>query len=55
VKDQHRRAYSHLETDVELTARIRAKFPGATRWSNDDCDQFAKRLGFQRQLVWVDG
>ena len=52
---QHRHAYSRIETDAELTARVRVRFPGSCRWSNEDVDQYAERLGFERKIVWVDG
>lgn len=48
------RAYSRLETDDELCARLRAQHPHAVRYIAEGADTFADRYQMQRRLVWCE-
>lgn len=47
------RAYSRLETDDELCARLRAQHPHAVRYIAEGADTFADRYQMQRRLIWI--
>lgn len=50
----HRKAFSRLETDAELTARVRKVRAGSYPWSTESVDMFAARYGLERRVVWFD-
>jgi hypothetical protein len=49
-----RRAYSRLETDAELMARIRVDRQHALQVSGETMDATAARYGFIRRIIWED-
>lgn len=49
------RAYSRLETDDELAARLmRSGFPMSGRLTGCDLEKFAEARGTQRRIVWCE-
>ncbi len=48
-------AFSRLENDAELMARMRAAKDLPVKWSAESLQDYADRINFPRRIVWDAG